>query len=413
MKRIVVTGMGAVSPLGTGLEPFWSGVREGRSAVGRITSFDPSNFACQVAAEAKDFDPNQHFDRRTVQRMARFTQMSVVAAREAWKMARLPERLDHPERGAVMLGTGIGGLEVDSEAHRKLFEKGPTRVPAMSIPKMITNEAAGNLSMEFGLHGMAHDISTACASGTDAIGHGFDLLRSGRADIVLAGGAEATIIEFGIAAFCALKALSTSYNDTPEKASRPFDALRDGFVMGEGAGILVLETLEHALGRNAEILAEVAGWGATSDAYHLTAPAPDGAGAAETIRLALADAGLTTADIDYINAHGTGTPTNDPIETAAIKTVFGEDAYRLKVSSIKGQIGHCLGAAGALEAIAVVRSILDNFCPPTIHLDEPDPACDLDYVPNRGIEMEIRAALSLSLGFGGHNSAILIKRYDP
>lgn len=413
MKRVVITGLGAISPIGLDVESFWNGLRAGQCGVGPITAFDPARFPCQIAAQVRDFDPNRYFDRRTSQRMARFTQFALAAAGQAWEAAGLAERLDRPERAGVFLGSGIGGLEVDSEAHFKLFEKGPSRVPAMAIPKMIVNEAAGNISIRYGLHGIAHTLATACASGTDAIGHAFDTIRLGRADLMLAGGSEATIVEFGIAGFCALKALSTGFNSTPEKASRPFDAERDGFVMGEGAGILILESLEHAQERGAKILAELAGYGATSDAYHLTAPDPEGTGAAAAIREALADARLTTADIDYINAHGTSTPTNDPVETAAIKAAFGADAYRLKVSSIKGHIGHCLGAAGGLEAIASVLAIRDGFFPPTLNLDHPDPACDLDYVPNVGQTGEIRAAMSLSLGFGGHNSAILLKRFEP
>lgn len=412
MKRVVITGLGAVSPIGLDTESFWNGITNGKLGVGPITAFDASGYPCRVAAQINDFNPEQYFDRRTTQRMARFTQFALVAGDQAAKSAGLTEPLDSAQKAGVVIGSGIGGLEADSDAHRKLFEKGPSRVPAMTIPKMIVNEAAGNLAIRYGLRGPAHALATACASGTDAIGHAFDLIRLGRADLMFAGGAEATIIEFGIAVFCAVKALSTSFNDTPEKASRPFDAARDGFVMGEGAGIMVLESLEHAMKRGAPILAELAGYGVTCDAYHLTAPNPEGIGAASAIQMALADANLTTADIDYINAHGTSTQANDPVETKAIKSVFGDDAYRLKVSSIKGGIGHCLGAAGGLEAIATVLAIRNRFFPPTLNLDRPDPACDLDYVPNIGQTGEIRAALSLSLGFGGHNSVIAIKRFE-
>lgn len=412
MKRVVITGLGAVSPVGLDTESFWNGLKSGKCGVGPITAFDATGYPCRVAAQIDDFNPENYFDRRTIQRTARFTQFALAAGEQAVKSAGFTEPFDSPQRAGVVLGSGIGGLEVDSDAHRKLFEKGPSRVPAMTIPKMIVNEAAGNLAIRFGLHGPAHTLATACASGTDAIGQAFDMIRLGRADFMFAGGAEATIIEFGIAAFCSVKALSTSFNDTPEKASRPFDADRDGFVMGEGAGIVVLESLEHAQKRGASILAELVGYGATCDAYHLTAPNPEGIGASAAIQMALADAGLTTAEIDYINAHGTSTPTNDPVETAAIKSAFGDDAYRLKVSSIKGAIGHCLGAAGGLEAVAAVLAIRDRFFPPTLNLDRPDPACDLDYVPKFGQTGEIRAALSLSLGFGGHNSVIAIQRFE-
>lgn len=412
MNRVVVTGLGAISSIGSDAESFWQSLRLGRCGIKAIDSFDVSMLPCRIAADIRDFRPEEHFDRRTTLRMARFTQFAVAAARQAWKMSALPDRLPNPCRGAVILGAGIGGLDVYQESQRKIHEGGLHRMPAMTIPKMIINEGAANISMEFSLRGRAHSIPTACASGTDAIGQAFDLLRCGRADVVVTGGTEAAINQFGIASFCALKALSTNYNDTPEKASRPFDTDRDGFVMGEGAGILILETLQHARHRGAKILAEVCGWGATADAFHLTAPDPNGTGASEAIALALADARAEVGEIDYINAHGTGTPTNDPIETGAIKKVFGKDAYRLKISSIKGHIGHCLGAAGGLEAIATVLALRDGFCPPTIHLDHPDPACDLDCVPNIGTAAPLRAALSISLGFGGHNSVLVFRRFE-
>lgn len=410
-KRVVITGLGAVTPLGLNVESFWNALRAGRCGVGPITVFNPERVACRVAAQINDFNPEDYFDHRTVQRTARFTQFAMVAAAEARRNARFDGPWDDPKRVGVILGNGIGGLEIDSEAHRKLYDKGPSRIGAMMIPKMIANEAAGNVAMLFGIHGPAHTIITACAGGTDAMGCALETIRNGRADIILAGGTEATIVEFGVGGFCALKALSTGYNETPEKASRPFDKNRDGFVMGEGAGILVFESLDHALKRGAPILAEVAGWGATCDAYHITAPAPDGEGAAEAMRIALDDAALTPADIDYINAHGTATPTNDPIETKAIKAAFGADAYRVKISSIKGAIGHCLGAAGGIEGVVCAKALSDGFCPPTLHLDEPDPECDLDYVPNVGVSADLRAVMSISLGFGGHNSAIVFKKY--
>ncbi|MDO5565962.1 MAG: beta-ketoacyl-ACP synthase II [Planctomycetia bacterium] len=406
-KRIVVTGMGVVSPVGIGVANFWQSLKEGRCGVGPITQFDASRVPCKVAAECSDFRPADWLEHRVTQRTARFTQLALVAAREAWQQANLPERAQVPERVTVWIGNGIGGLEIDSESQRKLVEKGPSRMSAMTIPKMIPNEAAANIAMEFGIKGAVHTVVTACASGTDAIGHALDYLRLGKADMAVAGGTEATITEFGVGAFCALKALATAHNDNPEKASRPFDKDRDGFVMGEGAAILVMESLEHAVARNAPILGEICGYGATSDAWHLTAPDPEGIGAANAVRLALEDAGISPRAVDYVNAHGTATPTNDPIETAAIKQALGPWAYETKVSSIKGMIGHCLGAAGALEAVACIQAIREHFCPPTINLDEPDPKCDLNYIPNKGVPACIENAISLSLGFGGHNGVLV------
>ncbi len=411
-KRVVVTGMGVISPIGLDLESYWTGLRTGKCGVGPVTLFDASRLACRVAAEAADFNPRDHFEVRMVQRMARFSQMAVVAAREAVKNAGLPERLDDLN-AAIMLGNCIGGIESQCDAENKLFEKGPSRIPAMTAPKMIINEGAGNISIDLGVHGPVHTIMTACATGTDALGHALDAIRLGRADLVITGGVEAPLTEFTLGCFCSIKALSTGYNDTPEQASRPFDKDRDGFVMGEGAGILIFESLEHAQKRGAPILAEVAGWGGTGDGYHLTAPKPDAVNVKRAILMALEDGGLTPADVDYINAHGTSTPTNDPVETKGIKDAFGPvDAYRVKVSSIKGAIGHTLGAAGALEGIACVKAIQDGFCPPTLHLQNPDPECDLDYLPNQGVEGDIRAAISLSLGFGGHNSVIAFKKFQ-
>jgi 3-oxoacyl-[acyl-carrier-protein] synthase II len=317
-----------------------------------------------------------------------------------------------PDRTAVILGNGIGGREVDHEAHKTLFEKGAQRISPMAIPKLIINEAAGNISMALNAKGPVLTIVTACASGTDAIGVALDVIRSGRADVVITGGTEAAITQVAIGGFCALGALSTKHNDAPEKACRPFDLNRDGFIMGEGAGVLIIETLEHAQKRGARIHAELAGYGATGDAFHLTAPEPSGDGAARAIRVALQDAGLKPTDIDYFNAHGTSTPINDPMETQAIKLAFGDEARRLKVSSTKSMTGHMIAAAGAVEAIICVLACRDGFCPPTINYETPDPACDLDYVPNVGVTMPVRAAVSTSLGFGGHNGALVIKRFD-
>ena len=414
MRRVVITGMGTISPIGVGLNDFWNAARTEQCGVGPITRFDASALPCRIAAEVKDYNPEQYLDKRTVQRTAIFSQFAIIAGEEAWRDAGLDKfSFDDPNRCTVLLGNGIGGLEIDDDSHRKLYEKGPSKIPAMTIPKMIANEAAGNLSMHLGIRGAAHTLLTACASGTDAIGFALDRIRVGRADIVLTGGTESTVTEYGIGSFCQIKALSTGFNDTPHRASRPFDKDRDGFVMGEGAGIIVIEELEHARKREATIYAELVGYGATADAYHLTAPSPDGEGAARAIQLALKDGGLRPEDVDYINAHGTSTPTNDPVETAAIKRALGEYAYKVKVSSTKSMIGHCLGAAGGLEAIISILAIRDGFFPATLNLDEPDPLCDLDYVPNRGQPGPVRVAASTSLGFGGHNGVVVFKQFEP
>ena len=408
-KRVVVTGMGTVNALGNNLEDFWQAVRSNTCGITAITKFDASECAARVAGEVKGFVAADFMARKAAKRMALFTQYAVAASAMAWKHAALEGTNFDPERAGVIMGNGIGGMEVDDDAHIKMMERGVGRIPPMTIPKMIINEAAGNVSMALGLKGPAHTVATACASATDAIGVALDAVRAGRMDIAVTGGTEHTLTAYGIGGFCVIKALSTGYNDTPEKASRPFDANRDGFVMGEGAGILVLESEEHAKARGATIYAEVAGYGSTADAYHLTAPEPGGAGAARAIRLALADAGLQTTDIDYINAHGTSTPINDPTETAAIRAAFGEHADALKVSSTKSMTGHCLGAAGGVEAIVSIMAIRDQFFPATLNYETPDPECDLDYVPNKGVEGRIRAALSTSLGFGGHNGVLCFK----
>ena len=412
MRRVVITGLGVISPVGVGIDAFWKSIRNGVCGIGPITRFDTKDVPCRIAAEIKNYNPENYFDKRIVQRTAAFAQYAMIAGQEAWKDAGLDRfTFSDPNRCAVLLGNGIGGLEVDDEAHQKLYEKGANRIPAMTIPKLIANEAAGNVSMLLGIRGAAHTVLTACASGTDALGFALDRIRSGRADVVLSGGSEGTITIFGIGGFCQLKALSTGFNDTPEKACRPFDKKRDGFIMSEGSGILILEELEHAKKRGAKIYAELAGYGATADAHHLTAPSPDGEGAARAIQLAVSDAGLKLTDIDYINAHGTSTPTNDPVEAAAIKSAFGDHAYQLKVSSTKGMTGHALGAAGGFEGIITALAIRDGFFPPTINLDEPEDGCDLDFVPHKGVSGLINAALSLSLGFGGHNSVIVIRKY--
>jgi 3-oxoacyl-[acyl-carrier-protein] synthase II len=404
--------MGVISSIGIGLEKFWNAVKTEQCGIESITRFDASALPCRVAGEVKNYRGEDYFDKRFVQRTGLFSQFAVIAGQEAWQDAGLDKfSFENPNHCGVLLGNGIGGLEVDDEAHYKLYEKGVSKIPAMTIPKMIANEAAGNLSMYLGIRGSAHTVVTACASGGDAIGFAFDRIRCNRADVMLTGGTEGAITEYGIGGFCQLKALSTGFNDNPQHACRPFDKKRDGFVMGEGSGIVVLEELEHAKRRGAKIYAELAGYGTTADAYHITAPSPDGEGGARALQLAMQDAGFQPEDVDYINAHGTATPTNDPIETQAIKSAFSKHAYKLAVSSTKSMTGHTLGGAGGIETIITALAVQNDFFPATLNLGEPDDGCDLDYVPNKGRYGTIRAALSMSLGFGGHNSVIAIKKY--
>ncbi len=415
-KKIVVTGMGAITPLGHSVEETWAAIKAGKSGVGINDRFDTTEFATKIAGLVKNFNPSDFMDKKEARKMALFTQYAVAAAKEAMEQAGFGSGFHtgdiDSERTATVIGNGIGGFEIIEEGLRKLFESGPSRIPPMTIPKMITNEAPGNIAITYNIHGPAYTIATACASATDAIGNARMLIETGQADVVIAGGTEAAVTPFGIAGFNVIQALSTGFNDAPEKASRPFDKDRDGFIMAEGAGILILESEEHAKARGARIIAEVAGFGMTCDAHHLTAPHPEGAGAARAMKIALQSAGLKPEDVDYINAHGTSTPTNDPLETKSIKKAFGDHAYKLKVSSTKSMTGHMVGAAGAVEAIISIKAILDNFVPATTNLDNPDPECDLDYVPNQGIEMPVNVVLSNSLGFGGHNSAVILKRYQ-
>jgi len=412
-KRVVVTGIGAITPIGNTIEAIWKNVQAGVSGVGPVTRFDASRLDARVAAEVKDFDPAQYMDAKDARRMALFTQYAMAAAKMAWTDSGLDKGGADPERVAVIIGNGIGGKEVDQEAYKTLFERGPGRLSAMTIPKLIPNEAAGNISMSLQAKGPVHTVVTACASGTDAMGVALDAIRLGRADVVISGGTEGALTEYCMGGFCALRALSTSFNDTPARASRPFDRDRDGFVMGEGAGILILEDYDHAVRRGAHIYAEFAGYGGTGDAYHLTAPHPEAEGAIRAIRVALKDAGMDPTEIDYVNAHGTSTPLNDPMETKAVKAVFGDHSRRLKVSSTKSMTGHMIGAAGAVEAILCILALRDQFYPPTINLENADPACDLDYVPNKGVNAPMRAALSTSLGFGGHNGVVIFRKVAP
>jgi len=407
--KVVITGLGVISPVGNTVGEMWESIRNGVCGIGRTTKFDPSRVDSKVSGEVKQFDVSRYVDPKEARRMALFTQYALAAAKQSWQDAGLAEGGADPERVGVFVGNGIGGKEVDDEGYQVLFNRGPGRLSPMLIPKLIANEAAGNISIALKAQAAVHTLVTACASGTDALGVAMDMIRAGRADIMVAGGTEATITEYCVGGFCSMKALSTKYNDTPEKACRPFDAGRDGFIMGEGAAMLVLESEAHARARGARIYAELAGYGASGDAHHLTAPDPEAAGAIRAIRLALKDAGLAPEEIDYINAHGTSTPLNDPMETKAVKAVFGDHARKLKMSSTKSMTGHMLGAAGAIEALICTLAIRDGFYPPTINHTTPDPACDLDVVPNHGVNGPIRAALSTSLGFGGHNGVLVLK----
>ena len=412
MRKVVVTGMGVVSPLGNSLDETWQGIKEGKSGIANITGFDCTDYKVQIAAEVKDFDASQFIDKREARKMARFTQFAVAAAVQAVKDAGLTKETIDADRTGIMLGNGIGGFEIYESSFKKYFESGPARIPPMTVPLLIPNEAAGNISMLFGIHGPSWTLATACASGTDALGNALDMVRSGRVDMCLAGGTEATVTGFGISCFTILQTLASDYNSEPAKACCPFDKKRSGFIMGEGAAILILEEYEHAKKRGAKIYAEFAGYGSSSDAYHLTSPDPSGTGGALAMTKALQDAGVKPEDVQYYNAHGTSTPINDPAETAMIKKAFGDHAYKMKVSSTKSMTGHCLGAAGALEAVFCVKAIQDGFFPPTINLTEPDleAHCDLDYVPNKGLSGDIRCAASGSLGFGGHNGVVVFKK---
>ncbi|MDR1031416.1 MAG: beta-ketoacyl-ACP synthase II [Treponema sp.] len=417
-KRVVVTGMGVISPIGNSIQDFETALKAGKSGVRGITLFDLTGFDVRIAGEVKDFDPAAWIDKKDARKMSRFTQFAVAAAKDALRQAGLVEEnspcqiLSDPEQTGVVLGNGIGGFEVVTESFHKLFDHGPRRMLPLTVPLMIGNEAAGNVSIMFGIKGPAFTQVTACASGTDALGQGLDLIRSGRCEVVIAGGTEACIVPFAIGGFQMLKALSVKHNHEPEKASRPFDADRDGFVLGEGAGILVLESEAHALHRGAAILAEFAGYGASADAYHITSPTPSGEGGGRAIALALKDANLAPEAVQYYNAHGTSTEINDPTETKMVKYAFGDHAYKLKISSIKSMTGHCIAGSGGFEAIASILAIRGGFYPPTINLDNPDPACDLDYVPNTVQYGTIDAAVSGSLGFGGHNGVVVFKKYQ-
>ncbi len=409
-RRVVVTGLGVISPVGSGLETFWQALLSGKSGIGPITGFDASRFDSRIAGEVKGFDPLKYIEPKDAKRMEKFAQYAVAVSTDAVKDAGLDLSKEDLTRIGVIIGSGIGSLRVVEEECRTYFEKGPSRLSPFMIPMLIVNEAAGHVSITLGLKGPNSCVATACASGSHAIGDAFRVVRYGDADIMLAGGTESCITALGIGGFCALKALSRR-NDDPQKASRPFDKLRDGFVMAEGSGVVVLESLDHALKRKAKIYAEISGYGMSADAYHMTAPDTTGDGAARAMQAALNDAGLSPEEIDYLNAHGTSTFLNDKIETLAIKKVFGKHAYKLAINSTKSMTGHLLGAAGGVEFVVCCLSIYNSLVHPTVNQEVPDPDCDLDYVPNVSRKMNVNAAMSNSLGFGGHNATLVLKKF--
>lgn len=410
MNRVVVTGMGAITPIGNDVESFWNGLKEKKVGIGPITYFDTAEYKAKLAAQVKEFDPKQYMDPKAARRMETFSQYAVAAAKQALEDAGIDMTKEDPYRVGVCVSSGIGSLQAVEREYKKLLEKGPGRVNPLLVPLMISNMATGNVSIQFGLKGKSINVVTACATGTHSIGEAMRSIQHGEAEVMVAGGAESSITPIGVAGFTALTALSAS--EDPIRASIPFDKERSGFVMGEGAGVVVLESLEHAKARGAKIYAELAGYGATSDAFHITSPAEDGSGAAMAMKFAMDDAGVKPEEIDYINAHGTGTHHNDLFETLAIKTALGDHARQVKISSTKSMVGHLLGAAGGVEFIACVKSIEDGFVHATAGLLVDDPECDLDYVKGDGIPMEVRCAISNSLGFGGHNASLLVKRFE-
>ena len=426
MKKVMITGIGMLTAVGNGKDATWEAVKAGKPGITRITKFDPSRCTCQVAAEVKGFDEyaieGGLLDKKEARHMANFSKYAVAAAVEAWKDAGFARKGVEGDAGfspdmdrvATVLGNGIGGLEVTGDSFKTLAEKGPDRLSPLAIPELIANEGAGNISIALGAKGASHVLVTACASSTDALGYAMDMIRCGRADVVIAGGSEAVIMEFCVGGFMKEKALATKFNDCPEKACRPFNIDRDGFVMGEGAAILILESEEHAKARGAKVYAELAGYGATCDAYHITAPDPSADGAVKAIEIALKDAGVEDRTmVDYINAHGTSTKLNDAMETTAFKRVFGdEQAKKINISSTKPFHGHCLGATGAIEAALTALAIKESFVPATINYENPDPELDLNYTPNVGVRRDIRVAMSSSLGFGGHNGILVFRKVE-
>ena len=410
-KRVVITGLGCVTPVGTGKDLFWTNIKNGVCGIDTITRFDASSFQTQIAGEVKDFNPEDYISKKELKRMDRFTHFAIASADMAVKDSNMDLDVIDKEKMGVIIGSGIGGVETIEEQHKILLEKGNRRVSPFFVPMMISNMAAGQVSILVGAKGPNTNVSTACASGSHAIGDAFKVIQRGDANVMIAGGSEAGVTALSFAGFCNMKAMSTR-NDDPKTASRPFDKDRDGFVMGEGSGIVILEELDHALKRGAKIYAEIVGYGATADAYHMTTPAENGEGAARSIKMALEDGNIPFNEVDYINAHGTSTYYNDKYETMAIKDVFKEHAYDLCVSSTKSMTGHLLGAAGAVEALVCAMAINEGYVPPTINIENVDEELDLDYVPNKGKEKNVRYALSNSLGFGGHNATLAFKKYE-
>ncbi len=409
-KRVVITGLGALAPNGNDVASFWEALIAGKSGIGPITSYDTEGHTVTIAGELSDFDPEAYLSRQEIRKLDRFSILALVAAQQAVSHAGISSETSDPDRIGVMLGTGVGGIQTLEDQHSVFLSRGPKRISPQFVPKMIANIAAGHISIRFGFQGPNQTITSACSSATDAIGIASRIIQYGDADVMITGGSEASVTPLTIAGFANMRALSRN-NDHPEQASRPFEKNRDGFVLGEGAGVIVLESLEHARKRGATILAELAGYGATDDAFHVTQPASGGAGAVKAMRRAVTDAGVSLDDIDYINAHGTSTPYNDRNETAAIKSLFGDHAYKMKVSSTKSMTGHLLGAAGGIEAIATVMALRHQILPPTINYEEPDPECDLDYVPNTAQKASLDIALSNTFGFGGHNGVVCIRRW--
>ena len=410
-KRVVITGLGAITPIGKNLADYWDGLLQGRSGVGAVTLFDASEHACQIAAEVKDFDPHEYLDKKDAKRMDRFAQFGVCASKQAIADAKFEINDLNADRVGVLIGTGVGGLRTMEIQNENLLTKGPRKVSPFTIPMMISNMAAGLTAIHTGAKGPNSCTVTACAAGSHAIGDAFRIVRAGYADAMICGGAEAAITPLSFAGFCSAKAVSTR-NDDPDRASRPFDRDRDGFVMGEGSGILLIEELGHALARNAKIYAEIVGYGMTCDAYHMTSPIPGGQGAAKAIELALSDGGIAADEVDYINAHGTSTQANDSNETNAIKKALGARAEKIVISSTKSMTGHLLGGSGGIEAVATAMAIANDKVPPTINLTNPDPECDLDYIANYSREHRVNVALSNSFGFGGHNVTLAFKKYS-
>ena len=409
MRRVVVTGIGLITPLGTGKEKTWKNLLNGECGIDKITAFDTSEHTVHIAGEVKDFNPEDYIEKKELKKMGRFSQFAIAATKEALADAKFEITPENAERVGTIIGSGIGGLDIIEQEIRKLVEKGPKKISPFYIPAAILNMASGNTSIYVGSKGPNKTVVTACASGTNSIGDAFQTILLNKADVMIAGGTEATVTPSGIAGFANLKALST--NPDPKKASRPFTADRDGFVLAEGAGILILEELEHAKKRGAKIYAEVVGYGETGDAYHMTAPNPDGSGAGKAILQAIEEAGVAPSEVDYVNAHGTGTPANDSAETTSIRYALKEAADKVHVSSTKSMTGHLLGAAGAIEAIACVKAVEEDFVPPTINVTEQDEACDLNVTPNVGVSTKVDVAISNSLGFGGHNAVICVKKW--